>query len=119
MVFAPILRTITSNKITTYFILQGAHHADPKRRLTEPATFDAGRGYIKNINNISMTEQERQEKGAAFLAEYKELVDKHQMDFATYPMFIPDGQKGFKIVVQSTPVDISEQPKQSPFVATE
>lgn len=63
-----------------------------------------------------MTEEERKEKGEAFLKEYGELVAKHQIDFATYPMFIPDGQGGFKIVVQSTPIDISQQPKKSPFI---
>lgn len=66
-----------------------------------------------------MTEEERREKGEVFLKEYGELVEKHQVDFATYPVFIPDGQGGFKIVVQSTPVDISNQPKKSPFIASE
>lgn len=66
-----------------------------------------------------MTEEERIEKGQAFLKEYGELVEKHQMDLATYPVFIPDGQGGFKVTVQSTPVDISNQPKKSPFIATE
>ena len=66
-----------------------------------------------------MTEEERKEKGTAFMKEYGELVAKHQIDFATYPVFIPDGQGGFKIVVQSTPIDISEQAKKSPFIAKE
>lgn len=66
-----------------------------------------------------MTEEERIEKGQACLKEYGELVEKHQMDLATYPVFIPDGQGGFKVTVQSTPVDISNQPKKSPFIATE
>ena len=64
-----------------------------------------------------MTEEERKEKGAAFLKEYGELVEKHQVDFATYPVFIPDGQGGFKIVVQSTPIDISKKPE--PLIAKE
>lgn len=58
-----------------------------------------------------MTEEERKEKGTAFMKEYGELVAKHQVDFATYPVFIPDGQGGFKIVVQSTPIDISKKPE--------
>lgn len=66
-----------------------------------------------------MTEDERKQKGEAFLKEYGELVQKHQVDFATYPVFIPDGQGGFKIVVQSTPIDISNAPKKSPFIAEE
>ncbi len=66
-----------------------------------------------------MTEEERKVKGEAFMKAYGELVTEHQIDFATYPVFIPDGQGGFKIVVQSTPVDISNQPKKSPFIAKE
>lgn len=64
-----------------------------------------------------MTEEERAEKGTAFMKEYGELVEKHQVDFATYPVFIPDGQGGFKIVVQSTPIDISKKPE--PLIAKE
>ncbi len=64
-----------------------------------------------------MTEEERVEKGTAFMKEYGELVEKHQIDFATYPVFIPDGQGGFKIVVQSTPIDISKKPE--PLIAKE
>lgn len=62
----------------------------------------------------------RQEKATAFLKDYGELVEKHKMDFATYPVFIPDGQGGFKIVVQNTPVDLPEpKPTESPFIAKE
>ena len=64
-----------------------------------------------------MTEEERREKGEAFLKAYGELVEKHQVDFATYPVFVPDGQAGFKIVVQSTPIDISKKPE--PLIAKE
>ena len=59
------------------------------------------------------------ERGQAFLKEYKELTEKHQIDFATYPIYQPDGNGGFKTVMQSTPIDISKQSKPSPFVATE
>lgn len=52
-----------------------------------------------------------------FIKEYGELVSKHKVDFATYPMFVPDGQGGFKIITQSTPVDISNQPIRSDFMA--
>ncbi len=60
---------------------------------------------------------EQKERANAFMKEYGELVDKHQMDLATYPVFVPDGQVGFKVIVQNTPVDIKNQPKKSPFVA--
>lgn len=74
-------------------------------------------GLLKVNKKINMIEEERIKKGEAFLKEYGELVQKHQMDFAAYPVFVPDGQGGFKIVVQSTPIDISNQPKKSPFIA--
>lgn len=64
-----------------------------------------------------MTDAERQEKGTAFLKEYGELVQKHQFDFATYPVFIPDGQGGFKIIVQSTPIPLPQ--KKEEFIAKE
>lgn len=57
---------------------------------------------------------------AAFLSEYGELVKKHGVDFASYPVYVPDGQGAFKVVIQSTPVDTlgrADQPKESPFVA--
>lgn len=66
-----------------------------------------------------MTEDERIEKGGAFLKEYGELVEKHQMDLATYPVFIPDGQGGFKVTVQSTPVPLPSEAIESPFMEKE
>jgi hypothetical protein len=62
--------------------------------------------------------QEKLERSNAFLAEYGELVKKHNVDFASYPVFVPDGAGAFKVVIQSTPVDISGNPKASPFVAS-
>ena len=60
-----------------------------------------------------------QERGQAFLKEYKELTEKHKIDFATYPMFRPTQNGAFEIVMQSTPIDITNQPKPSPFVKEE
>lgn len=59
------------------------------------------------------------DRAKEFVKEYGELVKKHQIDFASYPSFIPDGQGGFRVVVQNTPVDITNQPKKSPLVAKE
>lgn len=70
----------------------------------------------------TMTEEQKNEQNDrlnAFVTEYGELVQKHKVDFATYPVFVPDGAGGFKVVVQNTPIDISKQPTKSPFVATE
>lgn len=63
-----------------------------------------------------MKNEEETKKAEEFLKDYKVLVDKHQMDLANYPVFIPDGQGGFKIIVQCTPIDISKQPRPSPFM---
>lgn len=62
-------------------------------------------------------QSDEQEKNDAFLKEYGELVHKHKRDFASYPVYVPDGQGGFKTIVQTTPVDISSQPTKSPFVS--
>lgn len=59
----------------------------------------------------------RQQAVSDFVKEYGELVAKHGVDFATFPVYVPDGQGGFKVVVQNTPIDISKQPTKSPFVA--
>lgn len=56
---------------------------------------------------------EQKEKAQKFLDAYGELVKEHQHDFATYPMFVPDGQGGFKIIIQSTPMNISKVQEES------
>jgi len=61
--------------------------------------------------------EESQKKIEAFLQEYKTLVDKHQVDFANYPVYVPDGEGGFKTIIQNTPVDMSTMPQKSPFIA--
>lgn len=63
--------------------------------------------------------QENNEKIQAFLKEYQELVDKHKIDFANYPMWVPDGEGSFKTIIQSTPFDMTQLPVKSPFVAKE
>lgn len=62
-------------------------------------------------------EDDAKKRGEAFFKEYGELVEKHQVDFANYPMFIPDKDGSFKIIIQSTPVDVKNRPKPSPFIA--
>lgn len=58
----------------------------------------------------------QKERIESFLSAYGKLVQEHQIDFATYPMFVPDGSGGFKVIVQSTPIDITDQPKPSNFM---
>lgn len=53
---------------------------------------------------------------AEFLDKYGKLVEEMQVDFANYPMYVPDGNGAFKCIAQSTPVDIKDRPTASPFV---
>lgn len=63
-----------------------------------------------------MSDDEKKTRVSAFLKEYGELVKKHDVDFANYPMYVPDGQGGFKTMIQTTPVDMKQMPTKSPFV---
>lgn len=51
-----------------------------------------------------------------FVKEYGELVEKHKIDFANYPVYVPDENGGFRVVIQNTPVDITNMAIKSPFV---
>lgn len=69
---------------------------------------------------MTTEENNNNEDVLAFLKEYGELVEKHQVDFANYPVYVPDGQGGFKTIIQSTPVSLKNRPQElqkSPFVA--
>ena len=62
---------------------------------------------------------EVQKRSELFLKEYGELVVKHKIDIAAYPVYQPDGQGGFKTVIQQSCVDTTNQPYRSPFMAKE
>lgn len=70
------------------------------------------------IKDAEVVESPEVMKAKAFVQAYGKLVEEHQMDLATYPVFIPDGNGGFKVIVQSTPMDISKLPKKSPFMGS-
>lgn len=61
------------------------------------------------------------ERAEAFMKEYGELVAKHGVDFASYPVWAPnkDLPGSFITYLQMTPVDTKNQPVASPFVAKE
>lgn len=63
-----------------------------------------------------MNPEEDKKRISDFLADYKILVDKYNVDFANYPVYIPDGQGAFKTVIQNTPVDMTKIAKPSPFM---
>ena len=69
------------------------------------------------MNNETEVSEELQKRLEAFLEEYKALTEKHKVDLASYPVWVPEGSGSFKCVEQSTPVDITKQPTKSPFVA--
>lgn len=52
----------------------------------------------------------------AFMKEYGELVKKHEIDILAFPMFQPDGEGNWKIVIQTQPVSTKGQPIKSPFI---
>lgn len=70
--------------------------------------------------NQSPEEQKESEvRRDLFFKRYGELVEDCKYDFANYPVWVPDGQGGFKTVIQSTPVDTKNMPQKSPFVVPE
>lgn len=52
------------------------------------------------------TEEAEKSKVENFLEEYGILVEKYQVDLASYPLFVPDGDGSFKIICQTIPVDL-------------
>lgn len=80
----------------------------------------------KPLADVSMAEQvptpeqeqeERNNRINAFVQEFGELVAKHRVDFAAFPVYTPDGNGGFRTTLQHTPVDVSKQPVKSNFIA--
>lgn len=65
-----------------------------------------------------MPDEETKKKIDVFLKEYGELVAKHKVDIVAFPMFQPDGNGGFKVMVHSQAVSTENQPIKSPFVPT-
>lgn len=61
-------------------------------------------------------ENELQTRTKDFVEKYGKLVEESNMDFASYPAFMPDGKGGFLITIQSVPVDVTDRPKPSPFI---
>ncbi len=65
-----------------------------------------------------MKNQTQNPKLQEFLDRYKALVDELQVDLAIYPVFLPDGNNGFKVVVQSSPIDITPKQKKEEGIPT-
>lgn len=55
-----------------------------------------------------------------FTRRYEELANELEVDFVSYPMFVPDGTPGgFRIVMRSHPVDAKGDGVKSPFIETD
>lgn len=65
------------------------------------------------------TTEELQARTKDFIERYGKLVEETKMDFASYPTFVPDGQGGFRVVIQSVPMDVTNRPEPSPFMQQE
>lgn len=63
--------------------------------------------------------QETKDRIDAFMKAYGELTQQFKVDFVSYPMFVPDGQGAFKVVLQNQAVDTSQSPIKSPFIPQE
>jgi hypothetical protein len=63
--------------------------------------------------------KDAEERVELFLERYEALVKELEVDFANYPIYIPDGGGGFRTVLQSKPIDIKALPQQSNFVPEE
>lgn len=53
-----------------------------------------------------------------FLQAYGKLVEEYKIDFVNYPQWIPDGEGGWKMIMQTQPMDTTNLPQKSPFVAS-
>ena len=58
-------------------------------------------------------QKEVQERIQAFIKEYGELTKKHKVDFVNFPMFTPNDKGSWDIVIQTQPVDTTNQPVKS------
>lgn len=51
----------------------------------------------------------------AFLKEYKELTEKHQVDVASMPSYFPIGGGAFATMMVKEVIDLTKLPTESPY----
>lgn len=72
------------------------------------------------MNTLTEEQQkEVEERTAVFLEEYKALIDKHQMDFISFPVFVPNERGSFEVMLQTQPMDKKYAPVPSDFMVKE
>ena len=63
--------------------------------------------------------EKRKEKFMEWLSTgYKAKMEELGCDMMSVPLYVPDGQGGFKTVVDTSVVDVSSRPIKSPFQAS-
>ena len=50
-----------------------------------------------------------------FLKEYGELTKKYNVDFAAFPVYMPNEKGTFDLTIQTQPIDLSERKKKKGF----
>ena len=68
---------------------------------------------------VPQVDPEFEKRAEVFLKEYGELVAKHKIDIAAYPVYMPNEQGQFMTVIQQSTVDTSNQPYRSTFMEDE
>ena len=53
-----------------------------------------------------------EEKINKFMKKYEALTKECGVDIVSFPVWIPDGNGGFKMTIQAQPIDLDEQKKQ-------
>lgn len=64
---------------------------------------------------MSNTDEGLEARKQEFLQQYKALIDEFKLDFMSRPIWIPDGQGGWKLVIETIIADTTDHPVPSPF----
>ena len=63
-----------------------------------------------------MEEKTFEQRKTEFLAKYKSLIDEYQVDWLSFPMFRPNNEGIWEVVIQTKLADTKGQGIISPFV---
>lgn len=66
-----------------------------------------------------LTEEQQkdvEERIGAFMKDYEELIKRHQIDFVSYPVWLPTATGIFETRIQTSPMDRKYMPVKSPFI---
>lgn len=51
-----------------------------------------------------------------FLEEYGELTKKHGVDFAAYPVYVPNDKGTFDLTIQTQPIEVQQKKTLDEFI---